>query len=119
MTKPPNDVRWPIWRLALLLYPFAATAVAINVFMIGLIGLSVGLPSLSPVAALGAGALLGVPAAAGPPAVSEPSWTRPRADSCPRPVLPVDPAAASLRCCAPLAFPASVLAECGERRRLL
>jgi hypothetical protein len=63
MTKPPNDARWPIWRLALLLYPFAATAVVINVFMIGLVGLSVGLPSLSPVAALWAGALLGVPVA--------------------------------------------------------
>ena len=63
MTTPPDDARWPIWRLALLLYPFAGAAVAINVFMIGLIGLSVGLPSLPPVAALGAGALIGIPAA--------------------------------------------------------
>jgi len=62
MTGPPDDGRWPVWRLALLLYPFAATAVAINVFMVGLIGLSVGLPSLSPVGALVAGAILGVPA---------------------------------------------------------
>lgn len=62
MTGPPDDGRWPVWRLGLLLYPFAATAVAINVFMVGLIGLSVGLPSLSPVGALVAGAVLGVPA---------------------------------------------------------
>lgn len=62
MSAPPDDGRWPVWRLALLLYPFAATAVAINVFMIALIGLSIGLPSLSPVGALIAGALLGIPA---------------------------------------------------------
>jgi hypothetical protein len=62
VTGPPDDGRWPVWQLALLLYPFAATAVAINLFMIALIGLSVGLPSLSPLGALAAGAVLGVPA---------------------------------------------------------
>lgn len=60
---PADDGRWPVWRLALLLYPFAAAAVAINGFMIALIGRAVGLPSLSPVAALILGAVLGVPAA--------------------------------------------------------
>lgn len=54
--------RWPVWKLAILLYPFAATAVAINLFMLGLIGIAIGLPSLSPVAALLASLVLGVPA---------------------------------------------------------
>lgn len=57
-----RDDRWPVWKLAILLYPFAAVAVAINLFMLSLIGLAVGLPSLSPVAALLASAVLGVPA---------------------------------------------------------
>jgi hypothetical protein len=62
MSAPPDDGRWPVWRLGLLLYPFAAAAVAINAYMFALIGLSIGLPSLSPLAALAAGAVLGVPA---------------------------------------------------------
>ena len=60
---PADNGRWPVWRLALLLYPFAAAAVAINVFMLGLMGQAVGLASLTPTAALALGALLGVPAA--------------------------------------------------------
>lgn len=51
-----------MWKLALLLYPFATTAVAINLFLLGLIGLAVGLPSLSPVAALLLSVPLGIPA---------------------------------------------------------
>lgn len=57
-----DDRRWPVWKLAILLYPFAATAVAINLFMLALMGRAIGLPSLSPVAALLASVVLGVPA---------------------------------------------------------
>ena len=55
--------RWSVRRLALLLYPFAAAAVAINLFMLALIGTWIGLPALAPKAALGLSVLLGIPAA--------------------------------------------------------
>jgi len=55
--------RWPIWKLAILLYPFAAAAVAINLFMLGLIGPMLGLAAISPWTALLISAPLGVPAA--------------------------------------------------------
>lgn len=55
--------RWPVWKLALLLYPFAAAAVAINLFLLGLLGQAVGLSALSPLVALLAAGPLGVPAA--------------------------------------------------------
>lgn len=58
-----RDAIWPVWKLALLLYVFAAGAVAINLFMLGLLGQSVGLPALSPHAVLALSAPLGVPAA--------------------------------------------------------
>lgn len=51
-------------RLALALYPFVAAAVAINLFMAGLLGQSIGLPALPPLAALLAAFPLGVPATA-------------------------------------------------------
>ena len=56
--------RWPVWKLALLLYPFAAAAVAFNLFLLGLIARFAGWPQwqLSPVAALLWGLPLGVPA---------------------------------------------------------
>lgn len=54
--------RQPVWKLALLLYPFAAAAVAINLFMLGLIGTWIGLPALSPMQSLLGGAILGIPA---------------------------------------------------------
>ncbi|WJS84254.1 hypothetical protein [Paracoccus sp. TOH] len=54
---------WPIWKLALLLYVFAAVAVAINLFMLGLLGQSLGLPALSPMTVLALSVPLGVPAA--------------------------------------------------------
>jgi membrane protein implicated in regulation of membrane protease activity len=63
MTGAPDEGRWSVWQLALLLYPFAAAAVAINLFMLGLMAPVVGLPSLSPWAALALCAPLGVPAA--------------------------------------------------------
>ncbi|HRM74918.1 MAG TPA: hypothetical protein PLI13_09510 [Paracoccus sp. (in: a-proteobacteria)] len=54
--------RWPIWKLAILLYPFAATAVWINLFMLSLLLSWLGLGVLSPhMAALWA-VPLGLPA---------------------------------------------------------
>ena len=54
--------RWPVWKLALLLYPFAAAAVAINLFMLALMGQALGLPAISPVTAMIWSVPLGVPA---------------------------------------------------------
>lgn len=51
-----------ISRLALLLYPFAAGAVAINLFMLGLMWQFIGLPAISPMTALYWSIPLGVPA---------------------------------------------------------
>ena len=58
-----REGRWPVWKLAVLLYVFAAGAVAINLFMLGLIGTWVGLPALSPMQVLALALPLGVPAA--------------------------------------------------------
>ncbi|EEW26936.1 hypothetical protein [Rhodobacter ferrooxidans] len=52
----------PLWRLALLLYPFASAAVAINLFLLGLLGLSLGLPTFSPWQAVLWALPLGLPA---------------------------------------------------------
>lgn len=54
---------WSVGRLAILLYIFAAAAVAINLFMLGLLMQAFGLPAISPTAALLASGPLGVPAA--------------------------------------------------------
>ncbi len=54
---------WSVPRLAALLYIFAAAAVAINLFMLGLLAQAFGFAALSPVAALAAAGPLGVPAA--------------------------------------------------------
>ncbi|MCW2307724.1 hypothetical protein [Rhodobium gokarnense] len=53
----------PLWRLGLLLYPFAAAAVAINLFMLSLMGQAIGLPVLSPAVSVAWSIALGVPAA--------------------------------------------------------
>jgi hypothetical protein len=53
---------WPVWKLAILLYPFAATAVAINLLMLGLLSQAIGLSALSPLVALGLSVPLGLPA---------------------------------------------------------
>ncbi|MCB2133816.1 MAG: hypothetical protein KDD96_16780, partial [Rhodobacteraceae bacterium] len=47
-----TDGRWPLWKLGVLLYPFTAAAVAINLFLLGLMGQAVGLTALSPHLAL-------------------------------------------------------------------
>lgn len=40
------------WKLPLALWPFSTGAVAINLFLLGLMWQGIGLPALSPVAAL-------------------------------------------------------------------
>ena len=50
------------WRLCLILYPFVAGAVAVNLFMLSLIAPVVNLPVLSPTTALILGIPLGIPA---------------------------------------------------------
>lgn len=60
--RDPLPPPWPVWKLAVILYPLAAGAVAINLFMLALMGRVLGLPELSPVAAVLFGLLLGLPA---------------------------------------------------------
>lgn len=55
--------RWPVWKLALLLYVFAMGAVAINLFMLGLLMQAAGFTALSPVMSLLISIPLGVPIA--------------------------------------------------------
>lgn len=57
-----TEGRWPVWKLGVLLYPFVALAVAINLFLIGLMWQAVGLPAIAPVTALKWCVPLGVPA---------------------------------------------------------
>ena len=57
-----SEGRWPVWKLALLLYPFAAGAVAINLYMLSLMGQAIGLQALSPVGSVIGGLILGIPA---------------------------------------------------------
>lgn len=45
-----------------LLWPFATAAVAINLFLLGLIGLAIGLPSIHPLTALWLSVPSGLPA---------------------------------------------------------
>ncbi len=49
-------------RLTLILYPFGAGAMAVNVFFASLIWSWIGLPVLTPVQSLLGGAVLGLPA---------------------------------------------------------
>jgi len=56
------DGRWSIRKLALLFYPFAAGAVAINLFLLGLMWQAIGLPAISPVTAVIFSVPLGIPA---------------------------------------------------------
>lgn len=54
--------RWSRRKIALVLYPFATAAVAINLFMVSLMTQALGLPALPPVWALGLSVPLGIPA---------------------------------------------------------
>lgn len=58
----PTEGRWPLWKLGVVLYPFTAATVAINLFLLGLMGQALGLPALSPHAALLLCLPLGLPA---------------------------------------------------------
>lgn len=55
-----KDDRWPVWRLALLIYPLAAGAAAINLYMLGLMGQVFGLIAISPISAVCLGLVFGV-----------------------------------------------------------
>jgi hypothetical protein len=57
------DAPMPVWKLSLLLYPLAAGAVAVNIFMFALMWRVFGFQELSPVASVALGLLLGIPAA--------------------------------------------------------
>ncbi len=54
---------WPAWKLALLLYVFVAAALAINLFMLGLLVQAFGLGPLSPMQSLTYAAPLAIPVA--------------------------------------------------------
>lgn len=60
---PATDGNWSVWKLAILLYPATALAVAINLFLAGLIAHGVGFGVIEPVTALLWSIPLGVPAA--------------------------------------------------------
>lgn len=49
-------------RLTLILYPFGAGAMAVNLFFASLIASWIGLPVLTPVQSVMGGAVLGIPA---------------------------------------------------------
>ncbi len=53
---------WPASRIALVLYPFGAGAMAVNVFFASLIGSWMGLPVLSTGVSIIVGAIFAVPA---------------------------------------------------------
>lgn len=56
------DNTWSVKKLAIVFYPFAAGAVAINVFLLGLIGIALGFPAISPVMSIWLSIPLGIPA---------------------------------------------------------
>ncbi len=59
--RPPSS-GLPFKQLYLLLYVFTTGAVAINLFMLGLMAQAIGLPALNPVTALIISVPLGIPA---------------------------------------------------------
>lgn len=59
---PATEGKWPVWKLAILLYPATALTVAINLFLAGLIAHTLGFGAVTPVAALVWSVPLGVPA---------------------------------------------------------
>lgn len=61
MTIDPNNERWPVWKLALVMYPFAAGAAAVNLFFLFLIFQALGFGALTPVQSICGGLILGVP----------------------------------------------------------
>ncbi len=61
--EPERPPIWPLWKIALVLYPFAAGAAVINLFFLGLLGQAVGLAALTPLASGLGGLALGLPGA--------------------------------------------------------
>lgn len=53
--------RWPVWAVALVLYPLAAGAAAVNLFFLFLVLQAIGLRALTPIEAIVGGIILGVP----------------------------------------------------------
>ena len=56
-----SDRPWPLWKLALLLYVFVAGALAINLFMLGLLVQAIGIMGPSPVTSILLGLLFAIP----------------------------------------------------------
>ena len=52
---------WPVWKIWLVLYPFAIGAAAVNIFFFGLMIQAIGFSAFSPVASLIAGVFFGAP----------------------------------------------------------
>lgn len=61
MTSTPKSGRWPVWKLSVAVYPFAAGAAAVNLFFLFLMGQAIGLRALSTSESVIAGIILGVP----------------------------------------------------------
>ncbi len=59
----PDKGRWPVWRLAALLWPLAFGAMTVNIHFLGLLGRAVDGPAVTPALALSLGAAAGVPVA--------------------------------------------------------
>ncbi|CUK17502.1 hypothetical protein RUE5091_04128 [Ruegeria denitrificans] len=59
---PATEGKWPVWKLALLLYPATALTVAINLFLAGLIANGIGFSVIDPVTAILWSIPLGIPA---------------------------------------------------------
>lgn len=62
MTEPQSRKGWSVRKLTFFLYPFGAGAVAINLFMAGLLAPLIGLTPVDPVWSVVGGIILGVPA---------------------------------------------------------
>lgn len=53
--------RWPVWAVALVLYPFAAGAAYVNLFFLFLMLQAVGIEAISSMQAVYGGVVLGIP----------------------------------------------------------
>lgn len=61
MSAPTAEGRWPVWKLAAVMYPFAAGAAAVNLFFIGLMVQAIGLTAISTQTSILLGLVFGVP----------------------------------------------------------
>ncbi len=59
--QPETSGRWPVWAVALVLYPLAAGAGAVNLFFLFLVLQAVGLRALTPIESIVGGIILGIP----------------------------------------------------------